>query len=114
MTTQARAWALLIASGVFEAVWAASLSLSRGFTQLLPVVVFLVAMTVSVVGLARAMRHIPAGTAYAVWTGVGAVLTVIWAVATGAEHLSLARGAALALLIGCLVGLRLVEKDAAS
>lgn len=62
------AWPALLVSSVLEAVWANALSASEGFTRPLPTVVFVVATALSTVGLAYAMRHIPTGTAYAVWT----------------------------------------------
>lgn len=68
---------MLVASGMLEAVWAAALSASHGFTRLRPTLLFLVALTSSMAGLARAMTDIPTGTAYAVWVGIGAVLTVV-------------------------------------
>ena len=66
------AWFILIFSGAFEAVWAAALDKSAGFTRLWPSFIFLVACAISMGGLAWAMRSIPVGTAYAVWAGVGA------------------------------------------
>lgn len=78
------AWIVLVISGVLEAVWATALGRSEGFSRLWPSVVFVVALVVSMAGLAWAMRTLPVGTAYAVWVGVGAVLTVAYAMATGA------------------------------
>lgn len=103
-------WVILIGSGVFEAVWATALGASHGLRRLRPSVVFLVAMVVSVWGLAIAMQTIPTGTAYAVWTGLGAVLTVIWAAATGQEGLSPLKVLFLAGIIGCAVGLKFVTR----
>ncbi|MFJ5985427.1 DMT family transporter [Lentzea sp. NPDC092896] len=102
-------WVVLIASGVLEAVWATALSASKGFRRLWPVVVFAVSMTLSVVGLAWAMRGIPVGTAYAVWVGVGAVLTVLVAVLRGEEKLGVARALLLVALVGCVAGLKVVS-----
>ena len=68
-------WLVLLASAVLEAVWASALATSDGFSHLVPTLVFLVAGTLSMLGLAQAVRTIPIGTAYAVWTGiVGAVI----------------------------------------
>lgn len=67
------AWILLILAGLFEVAWAYSMKLSHGFTRLAPSLFTLIAMAASVVLLARAMRELPLGTAYTVWTGVGAV-----------------------------------------
>lgn len=102
------AWAALIVSGVLEAVWASALGASQGFTKKGPTVVFAVAMVASMAGLAYAMTELPTGTAYAVWVGIGAVLTVVVAVARKQERLTLARAAVLAVLIGCVVGLKAV------
>lgn len=71
------AWVVLIVSGFFEAGWAISLKLSQGFTRLVPSVSFAVLATISFAGLAWAMRMLPAGPAYAVWTGIGAALTAV-------------------------------------
>lgn len=79
------AWIVLVFSGVLEAVWATALGRSEGFTRVGPSVMFGAALVVSMAGLAYAMRDLPVGTAYAVWVGIGASLTVIYAMATGAE-----------------------------
>lgn len=102
-------WVILILSGVFEAVWAIALGRSEGFTKVGPTVVFGVAMVVSMAGLAVAMRDLPTGTAYAVWVGVGASLTVVYGMATGAEAVSLAKVLLIMGLIGCIIGLKLVS-----
>ena len=75
------AWFVLVLSGILEAVWATALGRSEGFTRLVPSVVFGVALVVSMAGLAYAMRGLPVGTAYAVWVGIGASLTVLYAMA---------------------------------
>lgn len=100
---------ILLASAVLEAVWANALAASAGFTRLGPTVVFLVATTASTVGLAIAMREIPTGTAYAVWTSVGALLTVAYSVATGAEPISLVKVLLLGI-VGCVVGLKMLDQ----
>ncbi|SDS41744.1 quaternary ammonium compound-resistance protein SugE [Nocardioides scoriae] len=102
-------WWVLVVSGVLEAVWATALGRSEGFTRLLPSVVFGVAIVASMGGLAYAMRELPVGTAYAVWVGVGASLTVAWAMATGEEPVSLVRVLLILGLVGCVVGLKLVH-----
>ncbi|MDO5535000.1 MAG: multidrug efflux SMR transporter [Propionibacteriaceae bacterium] len=107
------AWVVLLASAVLEAVWATALSQSAGLTVPGPTVVFFVATVLSVVGLGWAMKSIPTGTAYAVWTGVGAVLTVAWAAATGAEPLSPVKVLLLAGIIGCVIGLKFATPAAA-
>jgi quaternary ammonium compound-resistance protein SugE len=103
------AWAVLVVSGMLEAVWATALGKSAGFTRLVPSVVFAVAVVLSMVGLAYAMRDLPVGTAYAVWVGIGASLTVVYAMATGTEPVSLAKILLIVGLIGCVVGLELAH-----
>ncbi|SDS43603.1 DMT family transporter [Agrococcus carbonis] len=102
-------WVILIASGLLEAVWAAAMQASKGFRRWRPTVLFVVAMAASMGGLAWAMLEIPTGTAYAVWVGVGAVATVLLQLARGKERLTLVRSLLLVLLVGCLVGLKLVS-----
>ncbi|MGW4029213.1 DMT family transporter [Streptomyces sp. NPDC004838] len=103
------AWVVLILSGVLEAVWATALSASKNFKRLVPSVVFVVSLTASMAGLAYAMNSLPTGTAYAVWVGIGAVLTATWAIVTGQERATLARVLLLLGLIGCVVGLKAVS-----
>lgn len=110
--TARRAWGVLLVSAVLEAVWASALGLSQGFSQAGPTIVFGVALTLSMVGLATAMRAIPMGTAYAVWVGVGAALTVTWAMLTGTESASVLKVAFLVGIVGCVVGLKLVAPAA--
>jgi quaternary ammonium compound-resistance protein SugE len=102
-------WIVLIVSGVLEAVWATALGKSEGFTKLWPTVVFGVALVASMGGLAFAMRELPTGTAYAVWVGIGAALTVTYAMVTGAEPVSVVKVLLLLGLVGCIVGLKLVS-----
>lgn len=94
---------------MLEAGWASALDRSDGFSRPVPTVVFLVALALSMAGLAFAMRSIPLGTAYAVWVGIGAVLTAGYAMATGAEPVSVARVLLLAGIVGCVIGLKLLE-----
>jgi quaternary ammonium compound-resistance protein SugE len=82
------AWLVLVASGVLEAVWATAMDRSNGFSRLTPSLIFAVALLFSMAGLAFAMRSLPTGTSYAVWVGVGAVLTVGYAMLTGEETAS--------------------------
>ncbi|MDN4162965.1 DMT family transporter [Nocardioides abyssi] len=103
------AWLVLVLSGGLEAVWAVALGRSEGFSRLTPSVVFAVALTASMAGLAYAMRTLPIGTAYAVWVGIGASLTVAFGMATGAEPVSVARVLLIAGLVGCVIGLKLVH-----
>ena len=101
-------WVILIVSGVLEAVWATALGRSEGLTKLWPSVLFVAGLLASMGGLAFAMRDIPTGTAYAVWVGIGAALTVAYAMITGAEPFSVVRMLLILALVGCVVGLKLV------
>ena len=103
------AWILLIASGVLEAVWATALGKSDGLSKLRPSIVFIVAIIASMAGLAYATRTLPIGTAYAVWVGVGAVLTVGYAMMTGTEAISVAKIVLLLFIIVGIVGLKLLH-----
>lgn len=102
-------WFVLILSGALEAVWAVALSESNGFRRLRPTLLFFVALTLSMGGLAYAMTDLPTGTAYAVWVGIGAILTVLWGILSGKEQASRARVLLLVLLIGSIVGLKVVS-----
>lgn len=103
------AWVVLVLSGIFEAVWAVALGRSEGFTRLWPSVVFGVALAISMGGLAYAMRTLPIGSSYAIWVGIGASLAVTWSMVTGEETFSLAKALLLTGLIGCIIGLKVVE-----
>ena len=103
------AWFVLIVSGVLEAVWAVALGKSEGFSRLAPTLVFLVGIVLSMGGLAVALRTIPIGTGYAVWVGVGASLTVMYGMASGAESVSAVKVVLLLGLLGCVIGLKLAH-----
>ncbi|GAB95045.1 quaternary ammonium compound-resistance protein SugE [Kineosphaera limosa] len=103
------AWIVLVISGVLEAVWAVSLGRSEGFTRLTPTVVFGVALAASMAGLAYAMRTLPTGTAYAVWVGIGASLTVAFSMAVGDEPASLLKVLLILGIVGCVIGLKLTH-----
>lgn len=102
-------WVILVLSGVLEAVWATALGRSENFSRLVPSVVFLVALALSMAGLAYAMRELPVGTSYAVWVGIGAVLTVVYAMAAGEEAVSPLKIVFLLGIIGSVVGLKLAH-----
>jgi quaternary ammonium compound-resistance protein SugE len=103
------AWFVLVVSGVFEAVWAVALGKSEGFSRLVPSVVFGVGLLLSMAGLAYAMKSISTGTAYAVWVGIGASLTVAYGMAFGGESVNWLKIALITVLIACVVGLKFVE-----
>lgn len=102
------AWTVLLVSAVLEAVWATALGSSEAFSRPLPTIVFLVALVLSMLGLGWSLKQVPIGTAYAVWTGVGAALTVAWAMATGTEPVSAARIVFLTGIVAAVIGLKLV------
>ena len=101
-------WVVLLASGVLEAVWASALAASAGLRKLVPTLVFVVAGVASLAGLGFAMRTLPPGTSYAVWTAVGATLTVLYAMATGKERATVTKLILLTGIIACVVGLKAV------
>ncbi|MCV7203618.1 ligand-binding protein SH3 [Mycolicibacterium peregrinum] len=103
------AWLILVVSGVLEAAWATALSKTDGFTRLVPSVIFGVALVFSMIGLAIAMRSLPPGTSYAIWVGIGAVLTVGFAMITGAESASVIKVLLILGVVGCIVGLKAVS-----
>lgn len=102
------AWLILVVSGVLEAIWATALSKTEGFTRLVPSVTFGVALVLSMAGLAFAMRSLPPGTSYAVWVGIGAVLTVGYAMLTGAETTSAVKVLLMLGVVACVTGLKVV------
>lgn len=105
MTTNT-AWLLLILSGLFETVWAVGVKYTDGFTRLWPSMGVLAAMAVSVYGLSLAARVLPIGTAYAVWTGIGAVGAILVGIVFLGEPRTAARLACLALIVAGIVGLK--------
>jgi quaternary ammonium compound-resistance protein SugE len=103
------AWLILVASGVLEAVWATAMDRSEGFSRLIPSLIFAVSLLFSMAGLALSMRTLPTGTSYAVWVGVGAVLTVGYAMLTGQETASPVKVLLIAGVVGCIAGLKVVS-----
>lgn len=100
-------WLVLICSGGLEAVWAIALDRSESFTRIGPTAIFVAGLVASMFGLSYAVRTINLGTAYSVWVGIGAALTVTYGIATGAESFSWIKVALLAVLIGSMIGLKL-------
>ena len=103
------AWTLLTLAGLFEIGWAIGLKYTEGFTRPLPTLLTLAAMVVSVVLLGLAIRSLPVGTAYAVWTGIGTVGTVILGIVLFAEPASALRLGCIALIITGIVGLKVAS-----
>ncbi len=103
------AWTLLFVAGLFEVGWAIGLKYTDGFTRLVPSVLTAIAMIASVFILALALRTIPVGTGYAVWTGIGAVGTALLGIVLFGESASIARLACIGLIIAGIVGLKIVS-----
>jgi quaternary ammonium compound-resistance protein SugE len=110
--TPTTAWICLFIAGLFEIAWAIGIKYTDGFSRPLPTALTVAAMIASVWLLAIALRTIPVGTGYAVWTGIGAVGTAILGIALFAESASLARLACIGLIVAGIVGLKVVSGDA--
>ena len=108
-----RAWVFLAVAGVFEIVWAIGLKYAHGFTRPLASAVTVTGMGASFWFLSLALRVLPVGTAYAVWTGIGAVGTAILGIALFHESRAAARLVCIALIIVGIVGLKLATPVAA-
>jgi quaternary ammonium compound-resistance protein SugE len=105
------AWLYLLVAGLFEVAWAVGLKYTEGFTRLWPSVWTGAALVLSMVMLAAAVRTLPLGTAYAIWTGIGAVGTAALGVVLFGESASAARIACIGLIVAGLVGLKLTSAD---
>ena len=103
------AWLLIILAGLLETAWAIGLKYSEGFSRPLPSVLTILGALGSFWLLARAMQDLPVGTAYAVWVGIGATLTLVWGFVTGQERPTIARILLLVLLVGSVIGLKAVS-----
>lgn len=103
-------WLSLGIAGVFEVVWAVGLKYTDGFSRLWPSMITLWAMGISLYFLAQAIRTIPLGTGYAVWTGIGAAGTAIAGIILFSESASLPRLFCIALIISGIVGLKLTAQ----
>ncbi len=106
----AAAWLVLLVAGLCEVVWAVGLKYTEGFTRLLPSAWTLTAMAASVVLLAWALKTLPVGTAYAVWTGIGAVGTALLGMVLFDESREVARLVCIGLIVAGILGLKLVTK----
>ncbi len=102
------AWVLLFFAGLFEIGWAIGLKYTDGFTRLWPTTWTVLAMVASVVLLALAVRTLPIGTAYAVWTGIGAAGTALLGIYLFGEPATALRLACIAVIVAGIVGLKLV------
>ncbi|OTA18131.1 YkkD [Xenorhabdus beddingii] len=102
-------WLILLIAGLLEVVWAVGLKYTQGFSRLMPSLMTISAMVVSMGLLAYAMKNLPVGTAYAVWTGIGAVGTAIFGIMVLGESASFARVLSLVLIVAGIVGLKLAS-----
>jgi quaternary ammonium compound-resistance protein SugE len=103
------AWVLLLSAGLLEIVWAVALKDADGFTRLWPSVVGITAAWISFVLLTLALRSLPVGTAYAIWTGIGVLGVALVGILALGESSSIARLALLSLILVGVIGLKLVE-----
>ena len=101
------AWILLVLAGLFEIGWAIGLKYTDGFTRPLPTILTALAMVISVVLLGLAIRSRPVGTAYAIWTGIGTVGTVILGIVLFAEPATALRIGCIAMIIAGIIGLKI-------
>ncbi len=102
-------WTILLIAGLFECAWAIGLKYTEGFSRFWPSAFTVTAMVISVVLLGVAMRNLPVGTAYAVWTGIGAVGTVILGIVLFSEPANAARLACVGLIVAGILGLKLTS-----
>ncbi|EMF0718206.1 quaternary ammonium compound efflux SMR transporter SugE [Citrobacter sp. Marseille-Q6884] len=100
-------WIVLLIAGLLEVVWAIGLKYTHGFTRLMPSIITVVAMVASVAMLSWSMKSLPVGTAYAVWTGIGAVGAAITGIVLLGESASPARLLSLGLIVAGIIGLKL-------
>ncbi|NAT78042.1 quaternary ammonium compound efflux SMR transporter SugE [Dickeya dadantii] len=99
-------WLILFLAGLLEVVWAIGLKYTHGFSRLVPSVITVVALFTSIGLLSLALKNLPTGTAYAVWTGIGAVGTALAGIILFGESVSLPRIISLALIVAGIIGLK--------
>ncbi|HEY0353885.1 MAG TPA: quaternary ammonium compound efflux SMR transporter SugE [Enterovirga sp.] len=102
-------WFLLVAAGLFEIAWAIGLKYTEGFSRLVPSILTLAAMALSVALLGMALKTLPIGTAYAVWTGIGAVGTALLGLILFGESTEPLRLASIGLIVAGIIGLKLAS-----
>lgn len=105
------AWVILFVAGLFEIGWAVGLKYTDGFTRIGPTIFTAVSLIASMGLLGLAVRSLPLGTAYAVWTGIGAAGTVVLGIILFKEPATLARLACVGLILAGILGLRLLTRD---
>lgn len=101
-------WMFLLIAGFFEISWAVGLKFSHGFTQIIPSILTVVGMVASFYFLALALRNLPLGTAYAIWTGIGTIGTVIFGIILFKEPVTAMRLVCITLIISGITGLKLI------
>ena len=101
-------WIILLIAGLFEISWAVGLKFSHGFTQIIPSIITVICMVASFYFLALALKHLPLGTAYAIWTGIGTIGTVIFGIILFKEPVTAVRLLCIGLIISGITGLKLI------
>ncbi len=101
-------WIFLLIAGLFEISWAVGLKFSHGFTQIIPSVLTVIGMVASFYFLALALKSLPLGTAYAIWTGIGTLGTVIFGIILFKEPVTAMRLVCIALILSGITGLKLI------
>ncbi|HEY7544386.1 MAG TPA: quaternary ammonium compound efflux SMR transporter SugE [Blastocatellia bacterium] len=103
------AWVYLVIAGIFEMVWAVGLKHTEGFTRLVPSAATIAAMALSFVFLSQALKSLPVGTAYAIWTGIGAAGTAVLGILLFGESRDVLRILCLSLIVIGIIGLKLTS-----
>jgi quaternary ammonium compound-resistance protein SugE len=104
-------WIILFIAGLLEVVWALMLKQSEGFSKPLPTAVFFIALVLSMFLLSQALKSLPVGTAYAVWTGIGAAGTAILGMILFGESRDVLKLISLVMLVGGIIGLRITSSN---
>ena len=101
-------WIYLLVAGIFEISWAVGMKFTHGFSQIIPSVITVVCMIASFYFLALALKNLPLGTAYAIWTGIGTIGTVIFVIILFKEPVTVTRLACIALIVSGIIGLKML------
>ena len=101
-------WMYLLVAGLFEISWAVGLKFTHGFTHIIPSILTIIGMIASFYFLALALKHLPLGTAYAIWTGIGTIGTVVFGIILFKEPVTAMRLVCIALIISGITGLKLL------
>jgi quaternary ammonium compound-resistance protein SugE len=109
--TGSGAWIVLVLAGLFEVGWAVGLKYSAGFTRIGPSILTIASMIVSLALLGLALRALPLGTAYAIWTGIGTIGTAVLGIWLFGESAAFLRLACVGLIVAGIVGLKLVSPE---